>query len=146
MSKTIKQLADLLEVSKTAVRNYMTEEFRTKYTVKDCKGTLLVSEDGCKLLATNMGRIDKLPQQTANKFAETEESGENITIPRSVLTLLQAQLEEKDRQIADLTATVRSQAESLRAEQALHAGTLQKQLSLEDKGRKWRFFGRKKGE
>ena len=141
MSMTIKQLADLLGVSKTAVRNYLTEEFRAKYTEKDCKGTLLVSEDGCKLLAAEMGRMDKLPQEAENKFAETAESSENITIPRSVLTMLQEQLRAKDAQIADLTATVRAQSESLQAAQALHAGTLQKQL--DEPRRKWPF-GRKK--
>ena len=144
MSKTIKQLADELGVSKTAVRNYMTEEFREKHTEKDCKGVILVSADGCKLIAESFGK-------TENNRKENSET-ELCTIPRSVLTMLEEQLQAKDEQlaakdaqIADLTATVRAQSESLHAEQALHAGTMQKQLALEDGSKKWWQFW-KKGE
>lgn len=123
--KTIKELADSLGVSKTAIRNYMTEEFRAKYTAKNDKGVITITPDGCKVIAESFA---KSPESNRNDFAETE----LITIPRSVLATYEEQLRqkdvqlaEKDLQIKDLTATVKSQAQSVQSAQALHAGTMQ---------------------
>ena len=137
--KTIKQLADELGVSKTAVRNYMDADFRAKYTTKDDKGVITITPDGCKVIAENLAK----PAETDRKgFAETE----LVTIPRSVLAAFERQLEEKDRQIADLTATVRSQAESINADRhTALAGTLKPMLEDgERKKSRFSFFSRKK--
>ena len=132
MSKTIKQLADELGVSKTAVRNYMTEEFREKHTERDCKGVIVVSEEGCKLIAESLGN----PENNRKEVSENE----LCTIPRSVLTMLEEQLRVKDEQIAAKDAQIADLTETLRAEQALHAGTMQKQLALGDGSKKWWQF------
>lgn len=132
-NKTIKQLADLLEVSKTAVRNYMDEDFREKYTEKDSKGVFTISPEGCKVVADLLGRTDKLPQKSENQFAESTANqvpGDMVALLQTTIEVLRDQLAAKDQQIADLTATVRSQAESLQAAQALHAGTMQQMLPV----------------
>ena len=53
MSKTIKELADEFGVSKTAIRNKLTEEFRSKWvqtsTANGVK-TLVITEDGVNAL------------------------------------------------------------------------------------------------
>lgn len=122
MSKTIKQLADELHVSKTAIRNYMDDDFRAKYTAKDHKGVITIDAEGCKVLSENIGNQT---ENTAKQFAETEV----VTIPRSVLTMLEEQLREKDAQIKDLTETVKAQAQSINADRHNElAGTLQHQL------------------
>lgn len=140
---TIKQLADAQGVSKTAIRNYMDAEFRAKYTAKNEKGVITITPNGCKVIAENLA---KQPETERKDFSETE----LLTIPRSVWKLMEDQIREKDeqlkvkdQQIADLASTVRAQAESLHAEQALHAGTMQKQLTAEP--RKWAWPW-KKGE
>lgn len=124
--KTIKQIAEELGVSKTAIRNYMTEEFRAKYTAKNEKGVITITPDGCKVIAESFA---KTPESNRKEFAETE----LVTIPRSVLATYEdqlrqkdVQLAEKDLQIKDLTETVKSQAQSVQSAQALHAGTMQK--------------------
>lgn len=134
-NKTIKQLADELGVSKTAIRNLMDEDFRAKYVQTDRKGILAISPNGCKLIAES---FRKVPQTTENRFAETtanQVSGDvtallqtTIETLREQLAVKDTQLAEKDRQIADLTATVRAQSDSLQAAQALHAGTMQQML------------------
>lgn len=127
--RTIKQLADELGVSKTWIRSYMDDAFRAKYTAKDDKGVITISPDGCKLLSENIG---KQTENTGNASPETE----LLTIPRSVWQLIEDQIREKDeqlkvkdQQIADLTAAVKSQAQSINADRhnAL-AGTLQPML------------------
>lgn len=127
--RTIKQLADELGVSKTWIRSYMDDAFRAKYTAKDDKGVITISPEGCKLLSENIG---KQTENTGNASPETE----LLTIPRSVWQLIEDQIREKDeqlkvkdQQIADLTAAVKSQAQSINADRhnAL-AGTLQPML------------------
>lgn len=46
MMKTIKQIADEIGVSKTAIRNYMDDDFRAKYTAKDDKGVITITPMG----------------------------------------------------------------------------------------------------
>ena len=135
--KRIKQVADELGVSKTAIRNYMDDEFRAKYTAKDDKGVITITPDGCKLLSENIGK------QSENTEKNNPETG-NITIPLSAWQLMEAQLREKDeqlkakdrqldakdQQIADLTAAVKEQAQSINVDRHnTLAGTLQPMLS-----------------
>ena len=131
--RTIKELADALGVSKTAIRNYMDADFRAKYTAKDDKGVITITPDGCKLLSENIG---KQAENSGKNNPETE----LLTIPRSVWQLMEDQIREKDeqlrvkdQQIADLTAAVKSQAQSINADRhnAL-AGTLQPMLGAGD--------------
>lgn len=129
VGKTIKQVADEFGVSKTAIRNYMDDNFRAKYTAKDDKGVITITPDGCKVLSENIGK------QAENPGKNNPET-ELLTIPRSVWQLIEDQIREKDeqlkvkdQQIADLTAAVKSQAQSINADRhnAL-AGTLQPML------------------
>ena len=68
MSKTIKELADEFGVSKTAIRNKLTEEFRSKWvqtsTANGVK-TLVITEDGVNALKS----IFLGGNHTANWFA-----------------------------------------------------------------------------
>lgn len=135
--KTIKQMADELGVSKTAIRNYMDADFRAKYTAKDSKGVISITPEGCKLLSENIGKQE---QSTANHFPETE----LLTIPKSVWDLMENQIREKDEQlrvkdlqIADLTETVKAQAQSINADRHNElAGTLQPMLQDPEKKEK----------
>lgn len=146
MNKTIKQLADELGVSKTAVRNYMDDEFRAKYTAKNDKGVITITPNGCKVITES---IAKSVESNRNSFAESE----NIAIPKSILDTLQEQLkqkdlqlEAKDEQIKALTESVKAQAQSINA--ARHnelAGTIQQSLpNGEKKSGFWSFL--KKGK
>lgn len=121
MMKTIKQIADEIGVSKTAIRNYMDDDFRAKYTAKDDKGVITITPDGCKLLSENIGK------QSENGGSHVPES-EFVTVPRSVWELIEAQIREKDEQLKAKDRQIEQLMSALQAEQALHAGTLQKQL------------------
>ena len=151
MGKTIKQLADALGVCKTAIRNYMDDDFRVKFTAKDDKGVITITPDGCKLISENIG---KQAENTAKNNPETE----LLTIPRSVWQLMEEQIREKDeqlrvkdQQIADLTAAVKSQAQSINADRhTALAGTLQPMLESSnpepsEQQKKPGFFARFRG-
>ena len=141
MNRTIKELADALGVSKTAVRKYMGEEFRHVYTETDGNGVITIDSVGCKLIAEYMGKSEKLSETTENKFSETPESSENplYAILREELAAKNKQIDEKDRLIEQLRkdlADERQHSHGLAAElaklavqaQRLHAGSIKKQL------------------
>lgn len=146
MSKTIKELADALGVSKTAVRKYMTPEFRCEHVETTGNGVITIDSDGCKLIAMHLQRTEKLAESTENKIPETAEiteNLENLVIPRVVWGALQEQLVAKDKQIENLQAELAEERKHSRelidrvavlAEQAqaLHAGTIKTQLPAGD--------------
>lgn len=132
MPMTIKQLADQLGVSKTAIRNCMDDDFRAKYTAKDSKGVITITPDGCKLISEN---YRKTTENSGNEIPQTPEnavSGDMVALLQTTIETLRDQLAEKDKQLAekdrqlkDLTETVKAQAQSINGAQALHAGTMQ---------------------
>lgn len=132
MSKTIKALADELGVSKTAVRKHMTEEFRAKYTAIRTGNLIEINDEGCKLIAET---LRKPPETTANKFAETTGNQglqSEVEFLREQIRLKDEQIKQQAQSIADLTAALTKTTDSLQAAQALHAGTIKKQLTAGD--------------
>ena len=165
--KTIKELADVLGVSKTAVRNYMDEEFRRKHTESNRNGSITIDSDGCKLIAKSMGKDWTESEYTENHFPESGGKSENMTIPRSVWDFmedrvkhLEAELAEErkhNRSLADELAKLADQAQQLHAgemkQQRLEAGTPQdeaaidvQQAEAEPKKRRQSFWTWLKGE
>ena len=139
MSMTVKQLADSLGVTKTAIRKRFTEDFRANYLQATANGVIIVSDEGCKLIAETL-------QTTANQIPETAETvaenPENSSL-ETMIAVLREQLAVKDSQIASLTNALTTSQEqvkqltdslhdtvaALTAAQALHAGTIQQQLT-----------------
>lgn len=130
-NKTIKQLADELHVSKTAIRKYMTEDFRAKHIEIDRDKVITISPDGCKLIA-------EIIENNRKPIVETPEnavSADVLNIPREVWEAIHDQLESQKKQIEDYserlketTAALKEAQETAGRAQALHAGTLQRQL------------------
>lgn len=140
--QTIKELADALGVSKTAVRKYMTPEFRAEYTETRDGNIILIDDAGCKLITET---VKKVPGNTANQLPETTGNPgfqEELAFLREQLQAKDRQLEAKDRQleqkdkqleardaqIASLTQALEHTTASLQAAHALHAGTMQQAL------------------
>jgi predicted transcriptional regulator len=128
MGKTIKQLADELGVSKTAIRKYMTADFREKYVQTDKKGLLYINKDGENQLQslrkppqttanqfaeTTENQVESLrkpPQTTANQFAETTENqvcDGTMELLQKTIAVLEKQLSEKDMQLAEKDKQIR---------------------------------------
>lgn len=111
MSMTVKQLADKLNVSKTAIRKRFTDEFKAQYVETNPDGSLQVTDAGCKLIEESLQKQLQTPQ---TKIAET---GENqslqvvVETQKETISLLKGQLAAKDEQI-------RAQQEQITALQA----------------------------
>ena len=134
--KTIKQLADELGISKTAVRKYFTADFREKHTQTNEKNTILIDETGCKLIAES---LQKHPANPENKFAETTEN----QVLAEVVAMLRAELDIKNKQIEDLSTALAAAQQTAAQAQALHAGTMRKQLEAPKPNLIKRLFGGK---
>lgn len=129
--KTIKQIADELGVSKTAVRNKMTDEVKTKFA-ETVSGVIYISVSGENLIKQAFSRDEPQTEVSGvcgNQFPPVsgQVSGEFAV----VIEVLKQQLEVKDRQIEqqqqnikELTAALENTTSSLLAAQALHAGTM----------------------
>ena len=116
MSKSIKQIADELGVSKTAIRKRFTDDFKAAYVETNLDGSLQVSDEGCKLLMESLRKLPetsrkppetsrKPPETPQTKFAETSENHglwRVIDTQKEMITLLNGQLEVKDEQIRSL--------------------------------------------
>jgi len=160
--KTIKQIADEIGVSKQAVFYRIRKEplsNKLDGLISKENGVLMISLDGENFIkeAFNIKNeyifVDK---ETPNKY-QNENSFDGV------LMVLKEQLEVKDNQlevanatIRELTSTIEVISKSLANSQALHAGTMQKQLQesetekeeeveiIEEKPSFWqRVFGKK---
>ncbi|QKG76689.1 hypothetical protein GE022_010490 (plasmid) [Streptococcus canis] len=77
MSKTVKEIAEEIGVSKTAIRNKMTEEFRSKYVQTSTENqpqTLLITEEGVNLLKSMFQGGNQTANLSANQ-AQTQVVG-----------------------------------------------------------------------
>jgi predicted transcriptional regulator len=120
--RTIRQIADDLGVSKTAVRKRLTPEVQTKF-VEMVSGTIYISEEGEKFIKSTF-----LKNEPQTGFAGG--FGNKVSEVSSVLAALTKQLDVKDAQIDALTKQNTALAEqnkgltaALNAAQLLHADT-----------------------
>ena len=142
MAKTIKQIADEIGVSKQTVY----KRYKGKlYTV--CapyahteQGVLYIEEQGETLIKQDFLQKEcSVGAHTERSNGEVLEQSENvgvIAVLQTTIDTLQGQLAIKDKQIEDLNARLSESNAALvaaqqtaQAAQALHAGTIQQQLT-----------------
>ena len=139
MQMTIRQLANELGVSKTTI-NKIISGLGVQHTIQKVGNKYLLSETQIlqikmQLAQNEKSKIENLKSQTDNQNL--------ILILEKQLSLLNEQLAIKDEQIMDyreqikfyqeqilmLTQSLHDATTALTAAQALHAGTIQKQLT-----------------
>ena len=135
MAKTIKEIAAECKVSEQAIRGWC----RRNHVAKDAKGSFAISESQKrKLYLHYLGVARNEVAKPAKASCETYETSETVLISmlQKELDRKDAQLSAKDEQIRELnvrlsecSAALLAAQETARAAQALHAGTIQQQLS-----------------
>ena len=147
--KTIKQIADEIGVSKQAVYKRFKGKLYTEVLpyvdIKD--GVTYISEQGEDIV-----KMDFSASETISEGAHTKPHTERIrdTATDMLIQMLQRELEVKNKQIEELTTTIKIQAESISADRKNElAGTIidgqQKLITNgeKDKKKRWQFW--KKG-
>ena len=134
--KTIKQIADEIGVSKQAVYKRVRGALHTDIAphVHTIDGVLYVDENGETLVIEAF--LSNLPStKTSYRSASKPQAPHTVDATLDIVKTLTEQLSIKDKliekqqqSIHELTAALENTTASLHAAQALHAGTMQKQL------------------
>ena len=152
MEMTIKQLANQLGVSKTTISKAIFA-LGLQGELKRSGNKYLLSEVQIESVKT---QIAKQKSQTAGQKSQTENQNALIEVLQKQLTLLNGQLNikddqirthqeqirllqeqivSKDKQIEQITVAMENITAALTASQALHAGTIQQQLTEQNSSR-----------
>ena len=134
MSKTIKQIADEIGVSKTAVRKQIANlGLRSSLRKNGNQFAIDKHEETLILKAFSEKTQNKNANQTQTKTqTANHEVSDLVCVLQRTIDTLQGQLAIKDKQIEDLSEALKSAQQTAAAAQALHAGTMQQQLLESD--------------
>ena len=152
--KTIKQIADEIGVSKTAVRKKIAN-LGLQSSLRKNGNQFAIGEEQERIIKSAFLQNET---QTENANLVCEKTETSLRLVSDLVSTLQEQLREKDRQIQqqqqsikELTAALENTTASLKAAQALHVGTMQQNLLAEkeeaepienEKQKKWYEFWR----
>lgn len=124
-TKTIKQVADELGTNKQAVRRSMS---RCGISAPPVSGVIRLTEPQYKAIFSDFKarqRVASVPEQMSQLDTSI------VSVLQEQISLLQEQLTIKDQQIASLSDALVAAQQTAAAAQALHAGTIQQQLTVE---------------
>lgn len=130
--KTIRQIADEIGVSKTAV-NKQIANLGLRSGLRKNGNQFAIDEHQEALIkqAFSEKSQTEIENQSQTKTqTENHEVGDLVCVLQATIDTLQGQLEVKDRQIAKLTEALVAAQQTAAAAQALHAGTM-KQVGAE---------------
>ena len=134
--KTIRQIADEIGVSKTAV-NKQIANLGLRSELRKNGNQFAIDEHQEALIkqAFSEKTQTEIENQTQTKTqTENHEVSDLVCVLQATIDTLQGQLEVKDRQIEKLTEALVAAQQTAAAAQALHAGTIQQQLITGEAG------------
>ena len=134
--KTIRQIADEIGVSKTAV-NKQIANLGLRSGLRKNGNQFAIDEHQEALIkeAFSEKSQTEIENQTQTKTqTENHEVSDLVCVLQATIDTLQGQLEVKDRQIEKLTEALVAAQQTAAAAQALHAGTIQQQLITGETG------------
>ena len=134
--KTIRQIADEIGVSKTAVSKQIANlGLRSSLRKNGNQFAIDEEQEALIKLAFSEKTQTEIENQSQTKTQiENHEVGDLVCVLQATIDTLQGQLEVKDRQIGQLTEALVAAQQTAAAAQALHAGTMQQQLLSEEAG------------
>ena len=130
--KTIRQIADEIGVSKTAVNKQIANlGLRSGLRKNGNQFAIDEHQEALKKEAFSEKSQTEIENQTQT---ENHEVSDLVCVLQATIDTLQGQLEVKDRQIEKLTEALVAAQQTAAAAQALHAGTIQQQLLTGEAG------------
>uniref|UniRef100_A0A7C9KDR3 DUF536 domain-containing protein n=1 Tax=Muribaculaceae bacterium Z82 TaxID=2304548 RepID=A0A7C9KDR3_9BACT len=134
--KTIRQIADEVGVSKTAV-NKQIANLGLRSSLRKNGNQFAIDEEQetlIKLAFSEKSQTEVANQTQTKSQTENHEVGDLVCVLQATIDTLQGQLQVKDKQIEQLTEALVAAQQTAAAAQALHAGTMQQQLLSEEAG------------
>ena len=130
--KTIRQIADEIGVSKTAV-NKQIANLGLRSGLRKNGNQFAIDEHQETLIKQAFSEKSQTEIENQTQ-TENHEVGDLVCVLQATIDMLQGQLEVKDRQIAKLTEALVAAQQTAAAAQALHAGTMKQQLLSGESG------------
>ena len=130
--KTIRQIADEIGVSKTAV-NKQIANLGLRSGLRKNGNQFAIDEHQEALIKEAFSEKSQTEIENQTQ-TENREVGDLVCVLQATIDTLQGQLEVKDRQIEKLTEALVAAQQTAAAAQALHAGTIQQQLLTGEAG------------
>ena len=130
--KTIRQIADEIGVSKTAV-NKQIANLGLRSGLRKNGNQFAIDEHQEALIKQAFSEKSQTEIENQTQ-TENHEVGDLVCVLQATIDTLQGQLEVKDRQIAKLTEALVAAQQTAAAAQALHAGTMKQQLLSGESG------------
>ena len=132
--KTIRQIADEIGVSKTAVSKQIANLGLRSGLRKNGNQFVIDEQQEALIKQAFLEKSQtEIENQTQTKSqTENHEVSDLVCVLQATIDTLQGQLEVKDRQIEKLTEALIAAQQTAAAAQALHAGTIQQQLVTGD--------------
>ena len=124
--KTVKQVAADLGVSRQAVYKRLSTMQSTLLSTDD-KGVTLINADGEAFLRAELSTKQTTKQSTELSSDSTVDT--LVSILQKELEIKNEQIRELNARLAESNAALVAAQQSAHAAQALHAGTMQKQLT-----------------
>lgn len=126
---TVREIADELGVSKTAIQHKLSDDFRDEYVIESSVGNK-------KILKITIAGFEQLKRQ----FKRKKKPDEKVTSSDSeVIQILKKQLEEKDEQIEKLQILL-NQSQQLQLTQNEKIKKLESKTVKEEKKSFWQKF------
>ena len=142
--KTIRQIADEIGVSKTAVNKQIANlglrsglrKNGNQFAIDEHQEALIKQafSEKSQTEIENQSQTEIENQSQTKTQTENHEVGDLVCVLQATIDTLQGQLEVKDRQIAKLTEALVAAQQTAAAAQALHAGTMKQQLLSGESG------------
>ena len=132
MAKTIRQIADEIGVSKTAV-NKQIANLGLRSGLRRNGNQFAIDEHQEALIKEAFSEKSQTEIENQTQ-TENHEVSDLVCVLQATIDTLQGQLEVKDRQIEKLTEALVAAQQTAAAAQALHAGTIQQQLLTGEAG------------
>ena len=130
--KTIRQIADEIGVSKTAV-NKQIANLGLRSGLRKNGNQFAIDEHQEALIKQAFSEKSQTEIENQTQI-ENHEVSDLVCVLQATIDTLQGQLEVKDRQIEKLTEALVAAQQTAAAAQALHAGTIQQQLITGEAG------------
>lgn len=130
--KTIRQIADEIGVSKTAV-NKQIANLGLRSGLRKNGNQFAIDEHQETLIKQAFSEKSQTEIENQTQ-TENHEVSDLVCVLQATIDTLQGQLEVKDRQIEKLTEALVAAQQTAAAAQALHAGTIQQQLITGEAG------------
>ena len=140
--KTVREVAEELNISRQAVYNKLTVNFKANFTTYkkiNNKDTLVITKDGVHKLKLDIDKVDNQVDSQLDNEVDNIIDNQLIDLMSKNIEVLQEQLQIKDKQIIELNERLKEAQELNKNNQVLLHRQQDQPKMIEEKEKKFSF-------